>query len=319
MRILLVILALLVSGCAAAPVECPVIIGPSQFEYLAAQIVGGGNGDALLLSPDFTKLFDGHPSTDTRFEYDTSGAQTTASYWGLEVFLGEEGESSPGNVTVGNMLMLHTSMPAGAHIEVRASIPSGTLLASGTMQIDQSGTTTSAVLVWENEFSSTGVLVIIFLNNVNGSTYMSDGTNITIGEIHFSESVEFPLKRTPKISWAQINKQRFTSSGLTLPVLQPQVRTLAMEFAPIAQIEAINDETIDMETVIYRIMQGTVAAFIPFITRDIGYYGSQQRNNPDSQKIRAKTAMLASFNQPPSLGMDGNFYWNGLMNVTESI
>ena len=319
MPTLVLFLALVISGCATAPPECcDVRIGPSQYEYLSWQIINHANGGATLLSPDFSRLWDGRPSTQTRFEYNTSGTQTASSAWALQIQLAQQGGSTPDSVVAGMVLIKKTNMPPGAVVQIMPTNISDSPIGFGSMQLDESGVTTSACILFENQ--PVGPIVVAFLNNDgSGSQYMTDGEAIEIGEIRVSESFEFCLKRTPKIGWANINKQRFTSSGLTLPVLQPQLRTLQFEVAPLAQQEAINDGNQDMMTVIYTMMSGNVFAVVPFEGPDPALYPAVGFNSDDNYKIRAKTAMLASFSGSPGMAMNNMLFWDTSMSVTESI
>lgn len=327
MRFLFIVFALAIGACAA---ECPMslkgdgcVIGCSQYEYLATQITGGGNGGATLTSDNFSRLYDTHVSTRTRFEYATSGSQTTSSYWALEIFLAEQGGDTPDGVPYGLVAILGTSLPEGAVIELWDADPSiGVNLAQGTMQIDQSGLTTSAWLICDPALTEGTTPHIVFRNDKDGSTFMSNGYDIDIGEIFVSDTVRFQLRRTPQISWANINKQRFSANGLTLPVLRPQVRTMQVDFAPIEQRPALNDGTDDLMTVFYRMMNGNVFGFVPFHMEDPALYPITRyliEEAASSQKIRAKTAMLASFSQAPTIRQDSGRYWVGSAVMTESI
>ena len=320
MRYIAFVLALLLGGCATAPPEsCDVQIGPSQYEYLSGQLVGESNGGATLLSPDFSKLWDGRPSTPTRFQYNTSGTQTTASKWGIQIQLAQQGEDTPDSVTVGVVIIKKTNMPPGAVVQIMPTNISDAPIGFGSMQLDESGVTTGACIIFTNQ--AVGPVVVTFPNNDgSGGQYLSNGEDIEIGEIRVSETFEFELKRTVEWGWATINRQRFTSNGQSFPVLQPKVRTLSVDFAPIAEREAINDGTDDLMTVLGKCMDGNVACFVFSEVEDPALYQSSRSaySNPNAQKLRAKTAIIGNFSQAPNIVNGGDKYWGGRAAITES-
>lgn len=187
------------------------------------------------------------------------------------------------------------------------------------MRLDHTGVTTGVVILFDNVVAAGPIAAVFRNDDGSGGQYLANGEILDIGEIRVSESFDLPVKRTPRISYGTVNKQRFTSSGAQNLVIRPQVRTLQIELAPLAQAEAINGGTNDLGIVLRQIMQGNVAIFVPFPVVDRAYYPAELHNPDRSEKIRAKTSMLASFNQAPNMSMDGNFYWLTSMNVTESI
>lgn len=323
--VLLGLLLVLNVGCATPPKPsevCEVIIGASNYGYVGAQIVGGNNGGATLLSDNFDNLFDGQPSTLTRFQYVTSGSQTTSSFFGIEVFITNQGDPTPITADWGLLAILHTSLPAGALVEAWEGTPgAGTLRATLTMQPDPDGNTTSAWMIVQNVSNHGTAITAVFRNNLNSSTYLTNGTEVTIGEMFISDTVTVNLKRDP--SWTPVNtaKIRYSAANVQWPVLQPMVRLWTYNFAPVTQDDAFIGGGSFMR-LIASIMAGPVAAFIPFESRDLGFYGIANVlfDTIGSSQLRSATAILGQFGQQqPTSKYDGEYYVDTTMQVQESI
>lgn len=328
MRTILFLLALL-AGCSTLPAGCPeVIIGYGNYVYSGAQLIGGSNGSASLNSASFDDLYDGQVSTLTSFTYNTSGTQTSASFWGIEQFV-----DFPGGVThdvpVGVVGILNTNLPAGLTVQIYSNVPGfGTLLATGTMQYDQTGVTTSAWFVFDVVDTSTTAISVNFFNDVNGSRGMFNGDEFTIGEIYIGNRSDWQIKRDPKLTWAQTTKLRLSSADAQWPLMDVPVRQMTVNFSPLAQKQALADfggrnavpPVVSASTLVSIIMQNYVVAFIPYTNLDPSFYGASfaNMNLLSSYRIRAQTAYLGAFLNPPSITQNGDMYYDATMTFQES-
>jgi hypothetical protein len=300
-----------------------VIISYGNYGYAGPQIVQSGSGGAFLSSTD--ELFDGQPSTVTRFTW-TGGAQTTASFTGIEFFLTPSPvDTTPATLDFAVVAIKNTSLPAGMKVQLRLGTTIGTVVATGNLETDPAGGT-SIWLVYYANISNTGVaLVLLFYNDVGGTHPMHAADEVTVGEIHVGLRSDWFLKRNQKITSANVGKLNLSAAGVQFPGWSPRVRQNHFELAPMGQKEALasdDGEQIDFETLIANIMNSDVVGFIPEVTPDPALYGGgtsySSETQQDAYRIRARTAYLGNFLQAPTTSGNNDKYYLCTMDVQES-
>lgn len=274
-----------------------------------------GSGAAFL--SDSAYLFDGKPSTLTRLRW-TGGAQSTASFTGIQFSLTNSGDTSPADVPYGVVGILNTSLPDGLVVEVRKGATIGTLLGSSVMRENDNGTT-SAWLIFVNEPSSSVPTDILFLNDSGGAVALAPSVEFTIGEIFVGNASKWRMKRNSTISFANPGKVRISSDGTNWPIMKASPENIQLNLAPIAQKQAFAsaNAAIDMKSLCKSIFNSDVVAVIPFENFDPALYGLPAQ--PYDPAIISKTAYLAQLTQPPTIRGNGQQYYDVAMSFQESI
>lgn len=294
--------------------RCPLILGYGNYDMIGAQITGSASGGAFLSDSD--KLFDGHPSTLTRMQW-ISGTQTTSSYLAIQVYPTAAGSLSPTGVEWGVVAFMQTSLPENMKINIWANGIGLDLLFQTTMQLDASGETTSCFGYFANQ---TGAPLIVQIMNDDGSGHpMSASEEFTAGELFAGKRADFEMKRDEQASWAATPKLRLSAADVQWPILPPLVRTFAANLTPVNQQSAFVSAT-SFQAVMTQCMKSNVFCFIPFPIRDPAYYAAETFNGHENATLRAQTAFLAQFTQPPVLrGVDATAYTEASCQVQESI
>lgn len=307
---------------------CPVFVIFGNYSIHGLQIVSlGGTTPGILSGAD--NLFDGQPSTLCTIQW-VDGTQSTSSQTGIQFQLSESPDSLTATV-VGGVMVKNTSLPAGLKVELHQGTIIGTLLATGTLQNDPAGGTSVVLLFDEIELGSGDHLIVDFYNDVGGTHPINASDPFTVGDVLPGKTASFnadatQIKRTSKQSYAQTPKLRQSSSGVQWPIQQPTIRTMQVDLktSPMKPIYMM-EETVggttydcDIESIIAACQASNVFGFIPWETLDVGYYGPQTIDSDDSYKLRARTAFLGQFLQPPTITAT-DMYFDTQMVVQESV
>jgi hypothetical protein len=301
----------LLAGCATIqPAECPVIIGSGNFIYAGWQVIST-NGGASFLSPT-DQLWDGKPSTVTRLEWEDD-PQTTGVWVGIE--FQPQDQAGNTNQTIGLIGVKNTSLPPNLRFALWKGIVGGTFLGETRLQSSPDGST-EGWIAFDNMNLGSDLIIATFYNDAgSGSHPLHANDEFTIGEIYVGYKTEWKIKRNPQVVPANTGKVRISSNGTQSPIINPYVRQVKIDFSPLTQKQAFNSEA-DLQTTFRTIASSPIVAVLPFTRCDPAYGAS---TDTEDQQMVAKTAILCTFLNPPTITGDGDLYYDATMTVQESI
>lgn len=307
----------LAQGCIFADgfeTRCPVIIGYGSYGYIGAQVIGSGSTPGFL--SDSSYLFDGKPGTLTNIQW-IDGVQTVFSYTAIEFYVGIQPVTEPGDVPVGIVAILNTSLPEGLGAVL---LINNSVVQIAEMKSTPVSTRTSCWFVFPITPTSTGTIEVQFHNVIAGNpTPPIDASAVfTVGEIWAGTYAEFKMKRDPKFGYEQLNKTRFSSSGASWPVPVPAIRNLSLNLAPLQQKETFtNAVPLSASDVIRKVFTAPIVAVLPFLNFDPATYGVS--NDFYSSLLVSQTAMLGQFKTAPTISGNGDQYYDIAMSFVESV